>query len=109
MGNRARSPVFQAACEEELLVGLVAEGVLSYDEIAERLGVSAKLVSSIATGRPRADLHERICHLVEAAQCRARRLGAAFLDQLVARHAREARQAPPPARKCRLFLKKHSN
>ena len=91
--------------DEDLLVQLIAEGKLSYRQIAEQVGLSAVSVSTIARGITRPDLYERICLAVEDAQRRARRLAANYLLPLVAAHVKEALEGTgETARKCREFL-----
>ena len=46
--------------DDELLVGLIARGHLTYAEIANRVGISDRMVSRIARGRGRPDLQSRL-------------------------------------------------
>ena len=78
------APKRQATYDEDRLVDLLAEARLSHRKIAEKLiDISSSMVSAIARGDRRPDLHERICRAVEDAHRRARRRAAAGLDAVV--------------------------
>ena len=95
----------QADYDDDLLVRMIAEGQLSQRKIADIVGVSTSLVSSVARGAKRPELHERICQLVEGAHTRARRRATAALDAVIEKHLDEALNGDgEPARKSREFI-----
>lgn len=52
--------------DDELLVDLLARRGLTHLQIARRLGISQSMVSLIAAGRARKELHDRIAHARDA-------------------------------------------
>ena len=96
----------QKEYDDDLLVHLIARGDMSHRLIGERVGISRSMVSYVASGRLRPELHRRIRETIEEFRNRARRLGAMSLVNLVARHVKEGLDEeadPDHARKCREY------
>jgi transcriptional regulator with XRE-family HTH domain len=91
--------------DENLLVELLARDHLSQREIARRVGVSESLVSQIASGRARPDLHERIGKWISTRRDDALRAGQTFIRPLLMTQLKVAMEEDgETARKCREFL-----
>ena len=91
--------------DDELLVELLARGNLSHRRIAERIGLSAKMVGRIASGQSRRDLQPRIAAIAGGIQEESHRLGARWLRGLLIRHIRDGMEGTGEfARRCRMDL-----
>ena len=62
--------------DDGLLVSLIAQGGLTYAEIARRVGISDTMVNEVARGRVRLDLQPRIDAAVRVSVCEMRRKAA---------------------------------
>jgi len=94
----------RAEYDEDLLIELIAEGDMSYRQIAEKTGICWSMVSRIARGERRQELQDRIAAAVEGHRARARRLGVRLLASLVDKHIRDGVEGDgETARKCREY------
>ena len=75
--------------DEDLLVELLAHGRLSFRKIADMVGISYGMVSAIAHGRKRRDLHDRVSLAVADDQRRAKRLRSSSSWAIMKAHIKE--------------------
>jgi len=92
--------------DDNLLVELIATSEKTYKEIADEVGVSVSTVHSVANGRSRADLQDRIQDAATAHRREAHRLAARWLRSLVMRHITRGlgKDDDEPARRCREYI-----
>ena len=90
--------------DDDLLVELIGRGNLNYRRIANRIGLSPKMIGRIARGQSRRDLQPRIAAIAGGIRQESHRLGARWLRGLLIRHIRDGLEGTGKyARKCREF------
>ena len=90
--------------DEDLLVELIAEGELSYRQVAAKTGICWSMVARIARGERRRELQERIAAAVEGYRAKAQRLGVRLVASVVDKHVRDGIEGDgETARKCREY------
>ena len=98
-------PQRKGSYDEELLVNLLAQGHLSFRKIAAEVGLSLSMVSDIAHGRKRKDLHDRISGAVEDDHRRAKRLRSSSAWAIMKAHIKQGLEGEgEPARLSREFV-----
>jgi len=90
--------------DDEEIVELLARGEMSYPEIATRLGISESLVGQISRGEKRPELQAHINARVQGHITEARRLGARWTKDLLAKHVKDGLAGDSEtARRCREY------
>jgi transcriptional regulator with XRE-family HTH domain len=91
--------------DEDLLVKLLAQGQLTREEIARRVGLSARTVRRIASGASRPDLHEKVRNYGAICDIQAVRIGKSFVRPLLMTQLKVAMEPKGETqRKAREFL-----
>jgi len=90
--------------DDQLLVELIARGEANCKQIADQVGISREMVSSIARGKRRRDLQKRIAMAIENHRRETNKLGARWLKSLLTKHIRNGLAGDgETARKCREY------
>jgi len=92
--------------DDDLLVELLAEGDLSFQAIADEVGICRAMVGQIARGERRPHLYERINRTFRTNIRKTRNRGAHRLPRILDLHADKGEADGESARKCREFLLK---
>ena len=75
----------QKSYDDEALVLDIAQGNLTYEQIAKRHGLSAAFVGEIARGEARAELQQRLGAVTDGLRAQARRIGVQLANAAMAR------------------------
>jgi len=93
--------------DEDELVEMIAQGQLTYAQIAGQLGISESLIKQIARGHRRPELQRRIWDVENGLVSEARRLGSRFARSLIGEQIRLGLSGKgEPARRAREFVLK---
>ncbi|MCY2931305.1 MAG: hypothetical protein NTV86_17820 [Planctomycetota bacterium] len=91
--------------DDEELIGLLAGGRASYQQIAQQVGIEARTVAAIARGSERPELQEEVERASVEMVRQVRRLARSYARNLLNAHLTEAIKGQgEPARKAREFL-----
>jgi len=93
------------AYDAEKLAALLAAGNLTYEQIAEQVGISASMVGKVARGEYRRDIYERICEVLAERRRAMRTLGSHWAPEMMRVHIREGIDGKgETSRKCREYI-----
>lgn len=95
------------AYDDEEMVELIAEGQMTYAQIAAKLGVSESLVKKVARGARRRELLRRIWDVEDGMLSESRRMGSKYARNLMMEQVRLGLSGEgEPARRAREFVLK---